>query len=114
MAKLSLLMLYLEVFRPNVRLRYFIYFGIVFNVLFHTAIMIVMFVLYMPRPGESLTQVLYSPNAAKGISVAVVQASVNVGSDFYILCLPISGVLQLQHPLRRKIGILAIFLTGLL
>lgn len=114
MAKLSLLLLYLGVFRPNPNLRYLIYLGIVFNILFYTSTMIAFFVFYMPRPGESLFQVLYSDRAPKGLVLSYVQGGVNVGSDFYILCLPVWGVLQLQLAPKQKFGILGIFLTGLL
>lgn len=121
MAKLSLLLFYLEVFRPNLKLRYLIYLGIMFNVLFYTSIMIACFVFYMPRPGESLFKVLYSFNAPEGSLFAnvqgvlpIVQGGVNVGSDLYILCLPIWGVLQLQLEPKQKVGILGIFSTGLL
>ncbi|KAL8711208.1 MAG: hypothetical protein Q9220_004353 [cf. Caloplaca sp. 1 TL-2023] len=40
------------------------------------------------------------------------QGAVNVASDFYIFLLPIPGVLQLQLPKKRKIGVCAIFATG--
>lgn len=114
MAKLSLLLLYLEVFRPNVRLRYFIYLGIMFNVLYYTSAMIAFFIIYMPRRGENLIQVLYISGSPKVILLSIVQGGVNVGSDFYILCLPIWGVWQLQLAPKQKVGISAIFLTGLL
>lgn len=114
MAKLSLLFLYLRIFRPNVRLRYFIYFGIVFNILFYTSATVAFFIIYMPREGESLFTLLYRPRMRVGITVAIVQGAVNVASDLYILCLPIPGVWQLQAPLSKKIGISAIFLTGVL
>lgn len=38
----------------------------------------------------------------------------NLFTDFYILLLPISGVIRLQLPKRRKIGVILIFMTGLL
>lgn len=34
--------------------------------------------------------------------------------DLFILVLPIIAVLQLQLPTRRKIGVIVIFMTGLL
>lgn len=115
MAKTSLLLLYLDVFRPNVKLRYFIYLGMVFNVLFYSAATIVFFVFSMPKPGQSTLQILYSPNALKNNFMWVLITGVfNVGSDFYILCLPISGIWKLQLARNQKIGILGIFLTGLL
>lgn len=114
MAKLSLLLLYMEVFRPNAKLRYFIYLGIVVNVLFYTSATIAFFVFYMPRSGQILFQVLYSSYEPKAIVLAVVQGGFNLGSDFYILCLPIWGVWQLQLAPKQKFGISGIFLTGLL
>ena len=68
----------------------------------------------MPRPKQSLLEVLFSPNAMKGITVGIAQGGVNIGSDFYILCLPIAGVWKLQLPLKQKVGIMGIFLIGLL
>ncbi len=44
----------------------------------------------------------------------LLQGSVNVVTDFYVLCLPAARVWKLQLPLRRKVGIVGIFLTGLL
>lgn len=114
MTKLSLLFLYLRIFRVNVKLRYFIYFGIAIDVLFYTSIMIGFFIIYMPRNGESLLTLLYKPRVRTGVALAIAQSAVNVASDFYILCLPIPGIWQLQAPLSKKIGISAIFLTGIL
>lgn len=116
MAKLSLLFLYLRIFRPNVQLRYFIYFGIVFDVLFYISVMVGIFIIYMPRKGESLFDVLYKPRdrPIAQSSLAIAQSAVNVASDIYILCLPIPGVWQLQAALSKKIGLSAIFMTGIL
>lgn len=38
----------------------------------------------------------------------------NVFSDVYILCLPIMAVSKLQLPTRKKIGVIMIFLSGIL
>ena len=43
-----------------------------------------------------------------------IQGVFNVVSDFYLLLLPVPVVWNLQMPLRKKIGILTIFTTGLL
>ncbi|KAL8816421.1 MAG: hypothetical protein Q9223_004561 [Gallowayella weberi] len=112
MAKLSLLSLYLEVFGPDQRLRYAIYFGLVFVTLFYTATFVAFCVLAIPRPGQSLIGVLLSKDFASLIPISVVQGAANVASDFYIFLLPIPGVLQLQMPTKKKIGVCAIFATG--
>lgn len=112
MAKLSLLSLYLDVFGPNQALRYAIYFGMVFVTLFYTGTFIAFCVLAIPRPGETLIGTILSNNVASLIPISVAQAGVNVASDFYIFLLPIPGVVQLQMPTRKKIGVCAIFATG--
>lgn len=112
MAKLSLLMLYLDVFRPNPRLRYAIYFGIIFTTLFYTSAFIAYCVLAIPRRGETLIGTMLSKGVASAIPLSIGQGAINVATDFYILLLPIPGVLQLQLPTRKKIGFCAIFMTG--
>ncbi|KAI4246966.1 MAG: hypothetical protein LQ352_006241 [Teloschistes flavicans] len=112
MAKLSLLMLYLDVFRPDRRLRYAIYFGIVFTTLFYASAFIAYCVLAIPRRGESLIGVMLSKGVASAIPLSIGQGAINVATDFYILLVPIPGVLQLQLPIRKKIGFCAIFMTG--
>lgn len=112
MAKLSLLSLYLDVFGPNQALRYAIYFGMVSVTLFYTGTFIAFCVLAIPRPGETLIGTILSNNVASLIPISVAQAAVNVASDFYIFLLPIPGVVQLQMPTRKKIGVCAIFATG--
>lgn len=112
MAKLSLLVLYLEVFRPNTKLRHAIYFGIVSVAVCYTAFFIAYCVLAIPRPGQSLIDTMLSEGVASLPSLAVAQGAINIASDFYIFLLPIPGVLQLQLPTMKKIGICAIFMTG--
>ena len=38
--------------------------------------------------------------------------AINLLTDIYLLCLPIAAVSKLQLPTRKRIGIIAIFLTG--
>ncbi|KAL9119580.1 MAG: hypothetical protein Q9187_003867 [Circinaria calcarea] len=114
MAKLSLLFLFLEVFRPNVKLQYCIYFGIVIISMFYVATTITFAVLTIPKRGQSLLGSILSSDTAKAIPLGITMGGFNVASDFYILFLPMPGVWQLQLPLQKKIGICAIFMTGLL
>ncbi|KAL8736913.1 MAG: hypothetical protein Q9181_002209 [Wetmoreana brouardii] len=114
MAKLSLLWLYLEVFRPNRQLRYAIYFGMTFTTLFYTSTFIAFCILAVPRPGESWIGTLLSDGVAQLIPLSIVQGAVNIATDLYIFLLPIPGVLQLQYSTKKKVGVCAIFMTGLL
>ena len=113
MAKLSIFLLYLQVYRPNRTLTYLIYFGIVFVSLFYTAAMITFAVRNFSKHGQSLlASGLF--DKANRIPLGVMQGAVNVATDFYILSIPIPGVWRLQIPIRRKIGICSMFTTGLL
>ncbi|KAL8785614.1 MAG: hypothetical protein Q9213_003268 [Squamulea squamosa] len=112
MAKLSLLSLYYDVFGPNRGLRYAIYFGTVVITLFYAGMFIAFCVLAIPRPGQSLISTILSKDVASLIPISVGQGGFNVASDFYIFLLPIPGVLQLQMPTKKKIGVCAIFATG--
>ncbi|KAL9049292.1 MAG: hypothetical protein Q9206_005599 [Seirophora lacunosa] len=114
MAKLSLLVLYLEVFRPSQQMRYAIYFGIVFVTAFYTGTFIAFCVMAIPRPGESLPETLLSNDVALLIPLSFAMGSVNVASDFYIFLLPIPAVCRLQLATKKKIGYSAIFGTGFL
>lgn len=44
----------------------------------------------------------------------VAQGTINLLSDFYLLVVPIPAVLALQLPKKKKIGVIAIFMTGFL
>jgi hypothetical protein len=114
MAKLSLLLLYLQIFRSNLKLRYCIYISMVFLTLFYAGMLIAYAVLSIPKPGQSQLASLLSVNTAKDIPLGITQGAVNIASDFYILCLPMPVVWKLQLPQRKKIGVLSIFMTGLL
>ncbi|KAL8980389.1 MAG: hypothetical protein Q9177_005895 [Variospora cf. flavescens] len=114
MAKLSLLVLYLEVFRPSQKMRYAIYFGFGFVTLVYAGMFIAFCVMAIPRPGQSLISVILSNEVARLIPLSFAQGAVNIASDFYIFLLPIPTVCQLQLPTKMKIGYCAIFGTGLL
>lgn len=113
-AKLSLLILYLRIFRPNDGLRYCIYFSMVLLSLFYSATFTAYAILSIPRRGQTQLESIESANTAKDIPLGIAQGVFSVASDFYIFCLPIPVVWKLQLPRRKKIGVLAIFMTGLL
>lgn len=48
------------------------------------------------------------------LKVAYIQAVFSVVTDFYILILPIRVVAKLQMSWRRKLGVLTVFMIGLL
>ena len=67
-----------------------------------------------PRPEQSFLAIFNSLDTPKAISLSVAQSVAGVAIDFFIFCLPIPVVWKLQLPLRKKIGVWAVFMTGLL
>ncbi|KAI0521860.1 hypothetical protein F5B22DRAFT_506582 [Xylaria bambusicola] len=120
--KTALLSLYLRVFAPSPTARVMIWLGIVTIVVFYT-ISVILNIRFCtplsmttPVPDEeewakkleasNCSQPVYNLNAAVGLFGVV--------SDIYVLVIPISMVYGLRMPRNRKLGILGIFLTGLL
>lgn len=114
LAKLTFFLMYVQLFRPMKWLRYCSYAGAVVNVLWYSALLITELALTVPHPGQSFLEQLMSPRKEKSFEIAVPTASINLIFDVYIFILPIAGTSKLQLPLKRKLGVMAIFMTGLL
>ena len=112
-AKLSLFWLYLRLFRPDYWTRILIYFGICITFVFYTATTVAGGVLCIPRSEESWAEVAFT-RCQKNVITGFYLGIFNVVSDLYILILPIPVIWQLQMPTRKKIGVCAIFMTGIL
>ena len=90
-----------------------IYLGILTTFVFYTAITMAEGVLCIPRPGESWLETAFT-RCRNDVFVGFILGIFNVVSNFYILILPIPVIWQLQMPTRKKIGVCAIFMTGIL
>lgn len=115
--KLSFFILFLEIFNIKPLLRWLIYAGACVTTVFYVTTTIVLFALSTPPPGVSLAQKFASflePGRSGFLDTVLAVGYFNLFTDFYILLLPISGVLRLQLPKRRKIGVILVFMTGLL
>ena len=97
--KLTLLLLYLRLFKPNHAVYLGIWIGIVSTTIFYT---IAMFLYIFIKDNGLLTKITYA--------VAIF----GVISDVYILCLPILAVSRLYLERAKKWRLAAVFLTGLL
>jgi hypothetical protein len=108
-AKLAILMLYFRLFNVYRFLRIMIHVGIWTTVILHgTTIIAAMAVCTTDNA------LAYSKCSGKTTTIALVASVVNVLSDFYILLIPVLGVWKLHMNVRRKLGVLAVFSTGLL
>lgn len=113
-SKLSILLLLLRLFASVQRSRYSIYIAIVWTSLISGLSIVIAAALCSPRSGESFGDRHVQRRCARQSTWAVVQGSMNVLLDFFILYIPLPVVWNLQMGSRRKWGVLAIFMTGLM
>ena len=62
---------------------------------------------------DDLLSVVSSAGCVQNQSPSYHMAAINLATDIFILVLPIPAIWSLQLPIRKKLGIWAIFLTGL-
>ena len=106
--------MYLQIFRPMKRLRYGSYVGAVVNVLFYVCILIVTLAYTVPAPGQTWQESIQTARSVHSVTMSPYVSSGSLVLDVYILVLPIAGVSKLQLTIRRKMGVIVIFLTGLM
>lgn len=113
-SKASILLLLFRLFFPTQRFRYFTYIGIIWAIIISSASLIIAGPLCAPRQGESFGSVMVAERCTHEDIWAVVQGTLNMLLDFYIFYLPIPMVLKLQMGRKKKIGVMAVFMTGLM
>ena len=96
--RMTLLLLYFRLFSVKHDMKHFILAGMVFCFVSYTALM--------------FAYIFLDP--VQEIIVNDTVGALNFASDIYIICLPITAVSRLQLPTRKWVGIMLIFLTGLL
>ena len=112
--KLALFLLYYRLFASKKGAKIAISLGILVNSIFYVASCIVLITLCLPRRGESWMSTSYAARCKPASKIGNVQGVYGVISDLYIFILPLPVLWNLQMPLRRKLGISAIFCTGLM
>lgn len=113
--KVTLLLLYLRIFRPSHQANIMIWLGIAFVALFYLACAIAYIILFVPRPGGNSAWGVMSHRTTMIImNTATAQGVVGCVQDLYILMIPIYLVSGLRLARGKKIGVIALFLTGAL
>ena len=105
--------MYLEIFGVVRWLRIGSILGLVVTTMFYIGTFVSLIVLSTPAPGMTWLEQQSTSRAKHEIDYAVPQAAVGLVIDLYVLLLPIVVVSRLQLPLRRKIGVILIFMTGI-
>lgn len=114
LAKMTILLLYFEIFKINTPTKIMIYIAMFISVGQFLANTIGQSVLCVPKPGESFEL----KGASKGCKetadlLGVGLSAVSVATDLFILVIPIPCLWRLQLARWRKIGITVIFVTGI-
>lgn len=120
--KCTLLAFYLRMFQPNKTARIMAWAGIIVIVIFYVVSLIFLLVQCVPVDQElpGLDPMKWEERASnnrcgrRSIDVSAAQGIFGAVTDLYVLAIPISSVLALRLQKKRKIGVLGIFLTGLL
>jgi hypothetical protein len=89
-----------------------VYAGIAFTIVTYLGFMIAQIVFLTPHIGENWLQQYEDPREFKVDKFSVEISAISLGIDIYIFLFPMAGIAQLQLSNRRKIGVMAIFLTG--
>lgn len=115
LVKLSLFLFYLRVFGFVRHLRILIFIGITFHLILYSTSFVLEFVFCYPRRGQSYLMSFAAPHCTVDAArLGIAQGVGNIIGDFYLLLIPLPVVLKLQISLQKKIGVIAIFLTGIL
>lgn len=113
-AKMALFLLYYRLFSLDRWTKIAIYSGMVIDSCFYVATFIVQLVLCIPRTHESWTSMTCVERCSRGEGLGDVHGVFGLVSDLYIFILPLPVLYHLQMSLKKKIGVTATFLTGLM
>ncbi|KAL8713518.1 MAG: hypothetical protein Q9220_002380 [cf. Caloplaca sp. 1 TL-2023] len=115
--KLSLFVLYVQIFRPLRWLCFLAWAGAVLTGLLYFATSIAFAVLCAPSGGHSAFNYLTAYRSSRCLSatnpLVTIIGVLSLVSDIYLVILPLPAVWKLQLPFRRKLGVSAMFLTGI-
>ncbi|KAL8693246.1 MAG: hypothetical protein Q9218_001880 [Villophora microphyllina] len=104
--KLSLLLLYYQIFAPDRVTKYLVYVGILYCFVLYTSSLLLTFL---------LCQTMLTPSCKLELNHFIwITTGLNVLGDVYLLIIPLSAVAKLHLPPRQKLGASAVFFAGLL
>lgn len=113
--KLSILVFYLKIFRPEKWARIAIWTGLAAALGFYIITEIVLLAICVPRHGQTWLEASSKHNwQAAAIDSALAASWFGTIADIYILAIPIRLLSTLKLSRKHKFGVMAIFLTGLM
>lgn len=112
--KLSLILQFLCIFGRLRWMKLAAYYGITVMGLYYLSIVIARLAMCAPRGSETYVISLSTAHCRRVKVTGAITGGFNIVSDLYLLLLPIPAVLGLNRTLREKLGVLAIFMTGVM
>lgn len=110
-AKASILLLYIRLFGLIRWIRYLVWIGMI-SLFFVTWITVPLFLVYCtPRPGARWEPAIFS-RCQKVAVLGILQGTFHVLFDVFIIALPVPVIWNLNLEFRKKLGLLAVFMTG--
>ena len=113
--KFSLFLMLLELFGLLTWLKISVWLGIVVTGLFYFAYLVTTLALCAPKGEQTrlaYLTILQTPRCQQNPATILSVGVMNAVSDIYLLLLPLPVIWGLQLPMTKKVGVLAIFLTG--
>ena len=114
-AKVSLLLLYLRLFgKTNRTFRIKIYITIAFCACLYWVNVPLGAYFCAPKPGQEWDSPEVFALCSRSLPYAIVQGVLNVVVDFWLLWLPLPVIWNLNMALKKRLGVIALFMTGCL
>ncbi|KAI4203775.1 MAG: hypothetical protein LQ350_001601 [Teloschistes chrysophthalmus] len=110
--KLSMFLMYLQLFGTVRYFRHLVWVGILVSGLYYFSSTVASVVLCAPRGRQTYIFSFATPRCHKSVHLLITTGIFNVLSDLYLLLLPIRETMRIRTSLRKRIGVLAVFMTG--
>ncbi|KAF5872397.1 putative integral membrane protein [Botrytis fragariae] len=114
LVKLSIFVMYLEIFAGLRWMQICVYIGASFSSAFYLAVTILLFYLSTPFGSETFASKILTPQYDMYILVGIPTSAISFGIDIYLLVLPLIAVSNLCIPRKQKIFVMVGFAVGLL
>ena len=112
---MAILVLQLRVFAPKNWFRVMVYVGIALVTFVHWSNVPIYGILCIPHRGEKWDMVLLSSKRCSAASThTVITGAIGTALDIYILILPLPIIAELNLAPRRKLGLVLVFMAGIL
>lgn len=113
LVRASIFFLYYRLFGHIRSTKNVIHAGLATCIVFYTIVAIIHLNYCTPRPSDGGWNLpAFERCAEPDIRLSIAQAAFGSAFDLFLLLLPVVQVLRLNMPLRKRVGVAAIFMTG--